>query len=58
MADKRVISIRPPKGSDIKPRLEEYAKKHDRSASYFAVKAIEDFLNQHFPKSKLQKEKK
>jgi len=47
MADKKVISVRPPKDSDIKYRLEIYAKKNERSSNYFAVKAIEIFLKKN-----------
>lgn len=47
MADKKVISVRPPKDSTIKDRLEAFAKKNDRSSNYFAVKAIEDFLKKN-----------
>lgn len=45
--DKRVIFVRPPKGSDIKVRLTKLAEKMDRSLSYVAAKAIEDYLKKH-----------
>lgn len=47
MQEKTVISVRPKRGSDIKPRLEAYAKKMERSANYFAQKAIEQFLKKN-----------
>lgn len=47
MADKKVISVRPPKDSNIKVRLEAFAQKNERSSNYYAVKAIEEFLKKN-----------
>ena len=49
--DNRVIFVRPPKGSDIKEKLTELAKRQERSLSYLAVKAIEEYLKKN--KSKI-----
>jgi len=45
--DNRVIFVRPPKGSDIKERLTKLAEKLDRSLSYVAAKAIDEYLKKH-----------
>lgn len=45
--DNRVIFVRPPKGSDIKERLTKLAEKQERSLSFLAAKAIEEYLKKH-----------
>jgi predicted DNA-binding protein len=45
--DKRVIFVRPPKGSDLKERLTKLSVKLDRSLSYVAAKAIDEYLKKH-----------
>ena len=48
--DKGVISVRPPEGSDLKQRLNDYAEATERSMNYHAVKAIDEYLTKHFTK--------
>lgn len=44
MNDKGVITVRPPKNSDLKDRLGKAALKVERSMNFLAIKAIEEYL--------------